>query len=644
MGKVYSALIWLSGVAVAMSWVLAYAPPARGAESGAEIHARLHTFDRPEDALKPGYNVALDELRQYLDANPDPELEAAWEAHAGMRSFWSGQRDLAIQQFENSLMVLDAEPANKDAQRTKLWLSDARVLSGEPIKAIAAVRSLYDGGLKAENQTEEHFFSALMMSNALSAIGEHQEALDALYQYYPLPKHLQTSDNVPRLHFYIAQIHRRLGGYETAADFYAAALNWQLANPDIGSLHHRSVFSRLLGEMKRELGELEEAKRYLEDAVVSAEAGSVPEQLSLAKVELAAVALAQGAVDEAFTIAQEAEAVIADAQNSLALADLYQLLGRIELARENPYSAKQYLESALEEFAKVGSEEQQAITNQLLASAQWDSGDWSVAFDTLDAAMNQFRDAAEQREVSRVSQLRGLFESERVADQNRLLEKENALAELRVQRQTTLTMFAVVASGALLFMLLSAVYILYRQRRYQQQLQRLADTDSLTGLLNHRSIFSVGNELASRAWYESTPLSVIAADIDFFKRINDNFGHPVGDMTLQRVAAGLSSGLREGDFAGRTGGEEFLLVLPGARQDGAAQVAERIRQAIESGMDLGDEEMPDVTISVGVAELIETHGKFSELAKLADERLYAAKASGRNKVVSGARGEMPVAV
>ena len=128
-------------------------------------------------------------------------------------------------------------------------------------------------------------------------------------------------------------------------------------------------------------------------------------------------------------------------------------------------------------------------------------------------------------------------------------------------------------------------------------------------------------------------------DIDFFKRVNDIYGHAAGDLVLKTVSKTMRSQLREYDIAGRYGGEEFALLLPFTKTEEAVMVAERLRKAVESKkIDLSkvNQEFPhkiiNVTISVGIYEF-KNQDKAEELLKKADKALYEAKETGRNKIV-----------
>jgi diguanylate cyclase (GGDEF)-like protein len=163
--------------------------------------------------------------------------------------------------------------------------------------------------------------------------------------------------------------------------------------------------------------------------------------------------------------------------------------------------------------------------------------------------------------------------------------------------------------------------------------ERLAKEDSLTGLANRRELDRLLAAEFARAARGGRPLSVALGDIDHFKRINDEFSHAVGDEVLKRVAELLKAGVRKIDYAGRYGGEEFLLVLPEAPLDVALQICERLRESVASAPDFAAEggHRPAVTMSFGVASL-GSDATHERLIARADAKLYEAKHGGRNRV------------
>ncbi len=164
-----------------------------------------------------------------------------------------------------------------------------------------------------------------------------------------------------------------------------------------------------------------------------------------------------------------------------------------------------------------------------------------------------------------------------------------------------------------------------------RELQRLASIDSLTECLNRRAVMTQAAEII-----DDDSIGVIAIDLDYFKEINDRYGHGGGDAVLAHFAATVRAQLRRSDLFGRVGGEEFIILLPGATAEVATAVAERICTTVrDSPAEHGSEQISH-TVSVGVAhKLANSTVSVDELLKAADSRLYEAKTSGRDRVANG---------
>lgn len=167
----------------------------------------------------------------------------------------------------------------------------------------------------------------------------------------------------------------------------------------------------------------------------------------------------------------------------------------------------------------------------------------------------------------------------------------------------------------------------------KKQLEISSRTDPLTNLLNRRGMEEHLSAENKRMMRKGKPFSMILCDIDFFKKVNDDYGHDAGDYILTQVASNIEKASREQDVVCRWGGEEFLLMLPETETSGAAILAEKLRKETEKNVQIFKGQKIMVTLSMGVA-CMENGQQVDECIKQADLKLYSAKNEGRNKVVA----------
>lgn len=166
--------------------------------------------------------------------------------------------------------------------------------------------------------------------------------------------------------------------------------------------------------------------------------------------------------------------------------------------------------------------------------------------------------------------------------------------------------------------------------KLNRRLERLANTDTLTGIANRRSFLDQLDRFWALAVRHDRPLTCLAVDVDHFKRVNDGHGHSAGDVALAAIANCAANLVRRSDLLGRMGGEEFSIACPDTNLEGAMQLAERLRVAVEQLQTRCDGVHIPLTVSVGVAARAAAHVEAVELLNDADDALYAAKNAGRN--------------
>jgi diguanylate cyclase (GGDEF)-like protein len=201
-----------------------------------------------------------------------------------------------------------------------------------------------------------------------------------------------------------------------------------------------------------------------------------------------------------------------------------------------------------------------------------------------------------------------------------------AVAGRRVARMTT-------GHEAFLGQVANQAYIVMENARLFERVQNLSIRDSLTELYNHRHVMQLVSFEFSRVGRYQEAFSLLMIDVDDFKKVNDEYGHPAGDTVLKELARLIKDAVRAVDVVGRYGGEEFVAVLPHTSHELALETAERVRRRVREHVFLAGEHKVHVTVSVGVASYPSAKvDSPATLIREADQALYRAKEAGRDRV------------
>ena len=422
---------------------------------------------------------------------------------------------------------------------------------------------------------------------------------------------------------------RRVGEYDRAIEYYRQVLAAHQAN---GTQSGISTAYFNLGTTLENKGDPAAALPYYRRSLAierqrgdSTEIAVVERSIGIALIKLDRPAEALGWLDRALAYHLRTDDTDGIARARLSRGTALRALGRHDEALRELDAARPQFESTRNDryLERLHGERAQALAA---------TGDWTAAYEARGEQMRLQQALAEQLKEEQTSRLRVQFDTERKEAENRALVRENRLrgealaAGARVRRLQTVVLALTLLIVAIL------VYLVLRHVASERQLRVMAMTDELTKLPNRRHLLAVAHARLGDARRTQQPLSVLALDVDHFKRINDTFGHEVGDAVLRRVAEACRGALRHDDAIGRTGGEEFIVVLPRADAAQAMEVAERLRSAVE-GLGWSDlDPALRVTVSVGVAERAEVEDDFAQLSRRADDSLYAAKQAGRNRV------------
>jgi diguanylate cyclase (GGDEF)-like protein len=443
----------------------------------------------------------------------------------------------------------------------------------------------------------------------------------ALYDQLHLPQHSLTALNG------IAILYNRMGDYVQARHMYNQALK---AQRDAGMFREQSVTLHNLGRVYENLAQWDAAEGAFQESYNICHQLKYPRGEAHALRGLAAVKNATGDPQGAMEILEQAAALQKQTPDARLNAQI-QLARGIALHKLNrlPESVDA-LKEALKVFRQVDSVNELRATYDALAAVLADMGNWREGYSNLlqahETAERLFRNQVDQRFAT----LKVEFDTAAKDKENALLVRENKANQqaLAQGKRASKLQNIVIALTFVLAALLATLAI--HQWRSRRRMHTLAMTDELTGVPNRRAVLS---RLAPLLEHSHPPTcAMLIIDIDHFKSINDQHGHAEGDEALILVAATLRQEVCEPAFIGRLGGEEFVVVLPGADYDKAYRMAERFREgvmAIDTQRWLQDRR---ITVSVGLTLSRESGDTPSTMLQRADAALYEAKRSGRNCV------------
>ncbi|MBI2381686.1 MAG: diguanylate cyclase [Gammaproteobacteria bacterium] len=599
--------------------------PALAAD--AELEARFKHFE--DDTLSRTQEDLLAELKAIEQQIPKGD-QASWRRWRRLWC-WNGQDD------GSESAVLYANEQLAEARRAGDKAAEVDFL---------LCRGYYHEAAGDKKQGEDDYSTALklaeqyqqtrLLADAYSLRGMSESQTGRLAEglrdlqtaqriYEMLQLHYWSRDNLAN----IANTYRRLGDVEKALEYYNQLR--QIHETEKDYLAVGSILS-LSADALEDLGRYEEALATYRLAAEYRRKGGLSETEAPSHLGLGSALLHLGRHAEALKSLAAARADAEKLKNpgGIGLVDLFEGqalagLGRHEEALARFAAAEPHFRKS--ELTRYLAWLQQARRDVLAAQGRWQAAyEEGLAFQQTHEALDRL---LREHESSR---LRIEFDTERKETENKQLQMEKALKEREVVAldEARRWQWGVIALASILLVILLG--LAGRQIRRARRLHVLAMTDELTQIANRRHIEMDGAEAIRKSREDKRPMSILVFDVDYFKRTNDSYGHGVGDQVLVRVAKASQAVLRQFDRLGRTGGEEFLVVLPNTNLMQAVQVAERLRAGVASVVMRDLAEDLRTTISIGVAELKPDDADLRAITGRADNALYRAKGNGRNRV------------
>ncbi len=605
-----------------------------------------------------------------LTASSDGFDELLRQYEQGERVFYD---EAAARQFVKELQ--QQLPANDEPRRRRLERESCLIeyLTQPAAGVTFASRQLQDPALAGDYLSLSYFYQC--RANHLGALGQTKRQQEDLEQALALAN---GSENVKAQADVLgsqAEFYSTRGQHAEALIrlFKAYELYQQL-----GNRHQLGLTIENIATAFRRMGEYDKAIEYLETSEREFVAANDSYRLAFVLQQKAFVFGEMGKTRQAHQLMLQVRQIYQQVQNRpyalAALIDLLwinnleqkyavsmEMIGEIEreiasLRQQDPqfrpfndvlyqlYQAEALAEygelnRGLQQFA-VAEQAMQADQNpryllmlkQAWSRAEARAGHYEKAYQLLQEANALREQQNAQAKLQRESLLRYQFDTDLQTQKNSQLQAQNKLTGQQLAVLEAAQRWQYIAIVLFVLLAFSALVYAVSQIRRNKRLQKLALTDELTQVGNRRAILAYCEKVRQQALSQPLHWCLLIVDIDFFKQCNDSYGHEAGDEVLCEVAALMQSLLRSQDRIGRSGGEEFLLVLPDTSEPQALEIAERLRSGVAA---LQFPRFPGlaVQISIGLTQA----GRREELREIiarADQALYRAKANGRNQVQS----------
>lgn len=606
---------------------------AGAASPGEPAHPAAALVTRSIDAMRADPEASrklAEEALQALRTRPDADLTV--RAHLQLCDYYA-ERDGARAESEASA----ASAAMRQAQRRGLaaGLYNCQGELAENAGDYAKAQALFEQAVSAAQTAhdDEMLADALYQRGYLRGVrGDYASGLADLRQAHHVYEHSGLPQRAVTTLIGIAILYHRLGDHEQARHYYEQSLALQRVD---GSKRELAVTQHNLGRVYESLQQWDNAQQAFEATLQLSREIDYPRGEAYALRGLASVHNAKGDAPGALNLLQLAELLQRRVPDERLRAQILLQRGAALRALKRLDEASAALQEALTVFQRVDSLQETVDTERTLALTHADAGEWQAAYREQRAYGDNLERGLRKQLDQRFAALKVEFDTNAKERENAYLLREQAAtaSTLAQTRRANRLQAAAIVLGSALLMLLAV--LLVHHRRTARQMRALALTDELTGLPNRRDVMSRLQGLLTERG--ARPCAAVVIDLDHFKSVNDDFGHPAGDEVLKAVAQVLRDAVGSAGFVGRLGGEEFVALLPHSDEAQAMEVGERIREQVQS-MDTSRwlHSGWRMTASLGLAVSRPGQDDLRSLLHRADQALYRAKASGRNRVLAEA--------
>lgn len=513
-------------------------------------------------------------------------------------------------------------------QMVKLSISNTKGYSDDVEKQISA---LLDSAKNWEGQREAgSIYIAVGQSQYVH--GQLRKSLSNLQKAYNIFNDLNDETNLSYVLNSLANLYTELNDVDSAITYLKQAVNISRKHNDILSV---SIILHNLGNSYIKKKQFDLAYEVLSESLqISID---IDDQIGIiwAKQSIAEVYLKQNNSKSALVLFKETSRVFEETGDERKL--FQALLGLFDASYQlNAYDDAQHaLDKIFAMLDKLNSDVYRAEYSQRVAFLANAQGHYQKAYKELLSYTQQIDALNEKEKKQNVQNLKVRFETELKENRNKRLEKENELQQLKIDKQNNEKILWVVILFFAFIMIIGIAILLRRRTKSRNAFKHMAMRDHLTKSPNRRSILQNSENLLIKAKQEKLSMAVCIADLDYFKKINDEFGHDVGDEVLKSFANACESVLRKQDYFGRYGGEEWLFSLIDVNSTDIKLIFERIHNHLNTLTINGFPKDKSINFSLGISYFnAKNDASLQSLITKADQNLYKAKAGGRNQAVS----------
>lgn len=531
-----------------------------------------------------------------------------------------------INEYSPLAISHNAEFVKLRFELTQLSITDAKGFTEDVIKEQKRLLN------KAHSIENQHYAASIYL-----AVGQSQYindnlsgALNSFKQAYDINLTLGDESNLSEVMNALANLYIDLNDSPAAIKYFNEAIAIKEAVNDKFSV---SILLYNLGKAYIAIDQHKDAKNALEQALAISESLDDYMGVLWARFTLADIYLDEDKAEVALEYYTNAATNFEQSGDRRMQFQALIGMAKAQIKLNDVIAARSTIQVTEQLLILINNANAKAQYTEILAMVEALDKNYEQAY-LAQRSYSQLRQAIfKDEQQQNTEKLRIQFDVEVKENNNRILKKENELSSLKIAKQQEQQTFWVAVVLLAFVVIAVIIFALYKQVQHRNRFKEMALRDHLTSSPNRRAILQLAKERFNEAKYTDMALSIGIIDLDWFKKINDNFGHDVGDEVLKAFAQACSRTFRKQDRFGRYGGEEWLVVLADTSKDNIEHIFQRLKQQLNHVSIDGLPKEKIITFSMGVAQYHESDDTLQTLINRADENLYKAKTAGRDNLV-----------